>query len=73
MYNARLTPLRSPGVFPVAPMTNTAYTYDPAGQLTSKAPLSKGGTGVVSFAYDSARNMKQCVFRAASDRTNFYQ
>ena len=53
-------------------MTNTAYTYDPAGQLTSKVPLSKGGTGVVNFAYDSARNLSRCVFGDASERTNFY-
>jgi len=56
------------GVFPVCPLTNTTYTYDAAGQMTGKS-----GTGVspVSFAYDAARNMKQCVFDGGN-RTNSY-
>ena len=58
------------GVFPVAPNTNTAYTYDGAGQM-----VQRSGTGgsPVSYAYDSARNMRQCVFGANGERTNFYQ
>jgi len=59
-----------PGVFPVKPITNTTYTYDAAGQLTSQVPLNKGGTGVVSYAYDAARNLKSCAY--GSNRTNFY-
>ena len=50
-------------------MTNTTYTYDAAGQLTSK----ESGTGVspVVFSYDAARNMKSCAY--GDGRTNFYQ
>ena len=56
------------GVFPVKPITNTTYTYDAAGQMTGKS-----GTGVspVSYSYDAARNMKQCVFDGGN-RTNSY-
>ena len=47
--------------------TNSAYTYDAAGQLTLKS-----GTGVspVFYSYDSALNMKTCAY--GSGRTNFY-
>jgi len=59
------------GVFPVCPITNTTYTYDAAGQLTSQVPLNKGGTGVVSYAYDAARNLTRCW--SGTTFTNFYQ
>jgi len=54
------------GVFPVKPITNTTYTYDSAGQLTSRT-----GTNTVSYAYDAARNLTRCW--SGTTFTNFYQ
>ena len=58
------------GVFPVAPCTMATMTYDAAGQV-----VQRGSTGgpPVSYSYDAARNMKQCVFGDNDSRTNFYQ
>ena len=58
----------SPGVFPVpVHPVNNVYGYDPAGQMTNRIV----GSSSVSYSYDSARNMKQCVFDGGT-RTNLY-
>jgi hypothetical protein len=59
-FTVKPTVLQGVSVFPVAPITNASYTYDPAGQLISRTAAGAGGPGSVFYAYDAARNMTAC-------------